>query len=177
MNLANRITAARVLLTGLFLVCFYAERPWLSLAAFLLAALSDFADGYVARRFGLVSNLGRFLDPLADKLLILAALIALAPREGKAFSLAVILIAARELIVTLFRAIAAERGVVIGADWFGKIKTVLQIVTVSCYLAVPCFGAAFFHPAAVMLLWVTAAVTAASGAHYIYANRRVLGGK
>lgn len=131
-NLANKLTFLRILMSPLVVVLLYFPGPvTCAIAAliFIFAAVTDFADGYVARRCHMVSSMGKFLDPLADKLLISSVLIMLASL-GWAPAWVVIVIIARELTVTGLRAIAMDVGLVLAADTFGKVKTVLQIVAI-----------------------------------------------
>ena len=138
MNLANKLTLLRVILIPFFIVCFYIPNlvvntisvnnyliPYanlLGLVIFLLAAITDFIDGYIARKYNMITDFGKFMDPLADKLLVTAALLILL-ENGLIAGWVVFIILAREFIVTGFRTIAASKGVVIAAGWLGKIKT------------------------------------------------------
>ncbi|MDR2935083.1 MAG: CDP-diacylglycerol--glycerol-3-phosphate 3-phosphatidyltransferase [Candidatus Adiutrix sp.] len=149
--LPNAVTVGRLAaapLIVLLLTVYPGGAPWISgLAAlvFLAAALTDLLDGYLARRYNLVSTLGKFLDPLADKLLAASALIMLLPL-GRAPAWIVFLILARELAVTGLRAVAAEKGLVIPASDSGKRKTLAQNIAIFCLL--------WHHP----LLWARAAL-------------------
>jgi CDP-diacylglycerol--glycerol-3-phosphate 3-phosphatidyltransferase len=133
---------------------------------FALAALTDGLDGYIARRRRQVTNFGKLIDPLADKLLVIAALISLVSLNRLAAWIAMVIIA-RELAVTGLRSVAAERGVVIAASWLGKLKTGLQIAAILALIA--------FDPTpawANALLYVAVAVTVISGADYFFGLRR-----
>ena len=149
MNLANKLTLLRVILIPFFIVCFYIPNlvfnvvnlndyqiPFaniLALIIFLVAAITDFIDGYIARKYNMITDFGKFMDPLADKLLVTAALLMLL--ENTLISgWVVFVILAREFIVTGFRTIAASKGVVIAAGWLGKIKTVVQFIMISTLL-------------------------------------------
>lgn len=131
MNLPNKITLFRVAMIPIFLVfMLIPEIPYnrvIAAAIFLIAALSDFLDGYIARKNNLVTNFGKFMDPLADKLLVCSALICFVELEQVAAWIAIIIIA-REFIISGFRLIASDNGVVIAASWWGKIKTNVQMV-------------------------------------------------
>ena len=105
----------------------------LGLVIFLLAAITDFIDGYIARKYNMITDFGKFMDPLADKLLVTAALLILL-ENGLIAGWVVFIILAREFIVTGFRTIAASKGVVIAAGWLGKIKTVVQFIMISTLL-------------------------------------------
>ena len=131
MNLPNKITLFRVAMIPIFVVFMMVPGirygTYLAAAIFIIAALSDLLDGYIARKYHLVTNFGKFMDPLADKLLVASALIcfvqmALVP------AWVVIIIIAREFIISGFRLVASDNGVVIAAGWWGKIKTVVQMV-------------------------------------------------
>ncbi|HET6477354.1 MAG TPA: CDP-diacylglycerol--glycerol-3-phosphate 3-phosphatidyltransferase [Thermoleophilia bacterium] len=184
LNLANTITIARILLIPVFLVLLLSGIPEpygdiLAAAVFILAAATDKLDGYVARRSKQVTTLGQFLDPLADKLLIAAALIALVAQDRVAAWVAMVIIG-REIAVSVLRIIGVSQGVSIPADKYGKLKTVLQIVYV-VYVLVPTEDIAeIIHVStgvAVIIQWVLAVVvvivTLASGVNY-FRNARGL---
>lgn len=133
MNLPNRLTLIRILLIPVFLV-FMAlptlpHRYLIAALIFAAASFTDYLDGHLARKMGLVTNFGKLMDPLADKLLVFSALICFIPM-GAANPIIVFIILARELLVTSVRLIAAEQGRVIAADWWGKLKTVFQMLWV-----------------------------------------------
>ncbi len=146
MNLPNKLTVLRVLMIPVFVVFMMlsvgdaditvlrAELPesfrmyrYLAFAVFCLASFTDFLDGQIARRCNLVTDFGKFMDPLADKLLVCTAMILLTA-EGSLSVLAVILIIAREFIISGFRLVASDNGIVIAASWWGKIKTTTQMI-------------------------------------------------
>lgn len=163
----TRIAAVPAVIVLLYLVLLY-EVSWASQVAcvvFALACITDLVDGYIARSYNTITNLGKFLDPLADKLLILSALIMLV-RMGWAPAWVVIIIAARELAVTGMRAMAADEGVVIAADRFGKLKTLTQSFAIGILIwHVPLFGLDL-NPAGMVLLYVALALTVFSGFNY-----------
>ena len=131
-NLANKLTLLRILMTPLVVLLLYFEGPVpcvLAALAFIFASVTDWADGYVARRSNTVTSMGKFLDPLADKVLICSVLIMLV-KLGWAPAWVVIVIVCRELVVTGLRAIAMDEGIVLAADRVGKAKTVLQMFAV-----------------------------------------------
>ena len=141
MNLPNKLTILRLIMIPLFVAVFYLTIiPYnyvISAVIFLLAALTDFLDGYIARKYNLVTNLGKFLDPIADKVLVSTALIVMLlpfPNECPIIpfygAIAVAIILARELIVSGFRIVAASNGKVLAADKSGKVKTFTQDVAV-----------------------------------------------
>jgi CDP-diacylglycerol--glycerol-3-phosphate 3-phosphatidyltransferase len=185
LNLANTITIARILLIPVFLVLLLSGIPQpygdiLAAAVFILASATDKLDGYVARRSKQITTLGQFLDPLADKLLIAAALIALVAQDRVAAWVAMVIIG-REIAVSVLRIIGVSQGVSIPADKYGKLKTVLQIVYV-VYVLVPTADIAdFIHVStdvAVIIQWVLAIVvvivTLASGVRYFMNARGVI---
>ena len=185
MNLANTITIARILLIPVFLVLLFSgiPEPYSDIAAaavFILAAATDKLDGYVARRSKSVTTLGQFLDPLADKLLIAAALIALVSMDRVPAWVAMVIIA-REIAVSVLRIVGISQGVSIPADKYGKLKTVLQIVYI-VYVLVPTSDIADFIGAPewlevaviVSLTAVTVMVTLVSGVRYFLNARGVI---
>ena len=134
MNTANKLTLCRVVMIPIFIVLLYLEfagHLWVALAVFILASITDFVDGYVARHYNQVTDFGKFMDPLADKILVTAALVYFIPL-GLAPAWVVILILAREFLVTSLRLIAAGKGIVIAADKWGKYKTATTMVWI-CY--------------------------------------------
>ena len=134
MNLANKITMTRICMIPLFMIAYLIDFPYHNLVAcliFALAAFTDGVDGYVARNYKMVTDFGKFIDPLADKLLIATALICFVEENEIAGYMAVLIIA-REFIVTGLRTVAMSKGVVIAASMTGKIKTVIQIIAVIC---------------------------------------------
>ena len=174
MNWPNRLTIIRVVLIPVMLGFLYIDTPVcqaLALATFIIAALTDFLDGYLARKNQIITNLGKFLDPVADKLLVLSAMIGLCGlNRFPAWACIVILF--REIAVDGLRLVAVEQGRVIAAGNLGKIKTVLQMGTVSLYLLRNWpFGA---FPMDVILLVLSVGMTLWSGVDYFLKNREVL---
>src|SRR5215212_1140597 len=136
-NIPNVLTLLRILAVPVIVVALLDETPngdALAAGVFALAAISDGLDGYIARRRQDVTTFGKLMDPLADKLLIVAALVALVSLNRLAAWIAMVIIA-RELAVTALRAVAAEQGVVIHASWLGKLKTILQVAAVFALIA------------------------------------------
>jgi len=185
LNLANSITIARMLLIPVFLVLLLGglPEPYGDIAAaavFILAAATDKLDGYVARRSKQITTLGQFLDPLADKLLIAAALIALVSQDRISAWVAMLIIG-REVAVSVLRIVGVSQGVSIPADKYGKLKTVLQIVYV-VYVLIPTDKIADFinvsTDVATIIQWVLAGVvvivTLASGVRYFMNARGVI---
>lgn len=192
MNLPNKITLTRIFMIPIFVALFYVDAlPFhyvLAAAVFLLAALTDALDGYLARSRNLVTNLGKFLDPIADKVLVSTALIVLLTRP-QAFlavgawglpvaGMLVALILARELIVSGFRMIAAGQNVVLAADKLGKIKTVTQDVSIVFLLVCMDLGAGtagqIIAYVGLAVFALSAILTVVSGVNYIVKNRCVL---
>lgn len=188
MNLPNKLTVLRMALIPVFLVFLLVEGiPWRFLWAavvFGAASFTDYLDGHIARSRGLVTNFGKLMDPLADKLLVFSALICFL-EYGRACTLGVFVILARELLVTSVRLIAAEQGRVIAADRLGKLKTVAQIVWVLYALLAMwiqwellppspnSFSPAFLFGDVVLQL-VVVALTVVSGWNYVWKNRGLL---
>ena len=171
LNLPNFLTLLRILAVPVVVVALLGETSngdTLAAAVFALAALTDGLDGYFARSRNAVTTFGKLMDPIADKLLIAAALISLVSLDRLAAWVAMVIIA-REFAVTVMRAIAAERGVVISASWMGKVKTVLQIAAVFALIA------ANPAPAWVdVLVYLAVAATVISGADYFFGLRKRL---
>ena len=188
MNLANKLTLLRVILIPFFIVCFYIPNlvvntisvnnyliPYanlLGLVIFLLAAITDFIDGYIARKYNMITDFGKFMDPLADKLLVTAALLILL-ENGLIAGWVVFIILAREFIVTGFRTIAASKGVVIAAGWLGKIKTVVQFIMISTLLLLNYPFELFNWPVDQIFVALAVVLTVASGVEYIYKNLHI----
>ena len=171
LNLPNVLTLLRVLAVPVIVVALLDETPngdALAAAVFALAATTDGLDGYIARRRQDVTTFGKLMDPLADKLLIVAALVSLVSLGRLAAWVAMVIIA-RELAVTGLRTVAAEQGVVIAASWLGKLKTALQVVAV--------FALIIWNPAPLavdVLVYAAVAATVISGADYFFGLRRRL---
>jgi CDP-diacylglycerol--glycerol-3-phosphate 3-phosphatidyltransferase len=171
LNLPNFLTLLRILAVPVVVVALLGETPngdALAAGVFALAALTDGLDGYFARSRGAVTAFGKLMDPIADKLLIVAALVSLVSLDRLAAWVAMVIIA-REFAVTVMRAIAAERGIVIAASWLGKVKTTLQIAAVFALIAV--------NPAPAWvdaLVYLAVAATLISGADYFLGLRRHL---
>ena len=170
-NLPNVLTLMRILAVPVIVVALLGETPngdALAAGVFALAAFSDGLDGYIARRRRDVTTFGKLMDPLADKLLIVAALVSLVSL-GRLDAWVAMVIIARELAVTGLRAVAVEQGVVIAASWLGKLKTALQVAAV--------FALIIWNPSPLavdVLVYVAVAVTVISGADYFFGLRRRL---
>jgi CDP-diacylglycerol--glycerol-3-phosphate 3-phosphatidyltransferase len=168
-NLPNLLSAFRILLVPVLVTVLFTKvdgKEWVGLGLFLAAALTDFLDGYLARRWGRVTRLGQILDPAADKILIASAFISLVelnPAVVPAWMVALIL--AREFAVGALRSVAASAGVVIAAGWSGKVKTVSQIVAVSLLIVHNQLDE-FKHLSRISL-WIAVAITVFSGVEYL----------
>ena len=170
-NLPNLITAFRVLLVPVLVVVLQYPGPGASILAaftFHLACWSDFFDGYLARRHGITTTLGKLLDPLADKLIVMAALVMLTamPREPRVPGWIVVLIVGRELAVTGLRAVALSEGIVLAAEELGKYKTIFQMLALhGLLLHYPFFGVDFFA-GGMYFLWPSLVLSLWSGVDY-----------
>lgn len=188
MNIPNRITVSRILLIPVFVIImmfdfgwgditlFGAEMPVHHLVGaliFIFASATDWVDGYYARKYNLVTNLGKFLDPLADKLLVSAALILLVELQ-LAPAWIVIIIISREFAVTGLRLILAGQGEVVAANQLGKIKTWAQIVAISALLLHNTIFTLIGIPFDMIMLYIALIFTIWSGWDYFYLNRKVL---
>ncbi len=170
MNLPNKLTILRVLLVPVFAVLYLYELYIPALIVFIIASLTDMLDGRIARKRGLITNFGKIMDPLADKVLVYAAF-CLFIQTGVMPGWMLIVILAREFAVAGMRAVAASEGIVVAAGLSGKIKTVLQMI------AVPLLIVADLHPviniAGQVFLWASLVMTVYSGAEYIIQNKQV----
>lgn len=170
MTTANKITIFRVVLVPVLLVLMYWDFPghmYWSLAVFILASASDFADGYIARHYNQVSDFGKFMDPLADKLLVISAMLMFVS-WGTMPAWALLIVVAREFAVTGLRLVAVDNGRVIAAAWSGKIKTATTMV---CICLMMLWNVHWLN----ILCWVLiVATTVYSGCEYFYKNRDVL---
>ena len=175
MNLPNKLTLLRVLMIPFFVVCLLWEGGqnqtlrYVSAAIFIVASLTDMMDGKIARKYGLVTNFGKFMDPLADKLLVCSALICLI-ELGQLPAWMVIVIISREFIISGFRLIASDNGVVIAASYWGKFKTTFQMIAVILLI----FNLEALRLLADICVWVALALTVISLADYIWKNRGIL---
>lgn len=173
LNLPNALTLLRILAVPVVVVALLSEIEGgdvIAAAVFALAAASDGLDGYIARRRGQVTDFGKLMDPLADKLLVTAALISLVALDRLEAWIAMVIIA-REIAVTGLRSVAADRGVVIAASWLGKLKTTLQIAAIFALIVAS-------DPAALwvdLLVYAAVLVTLISGVDYFLGVRRTLG--
>ncbi len=169
-TLATKLTLIRIFATPLIIFLLYFEGPLmclLSMFVFMVASATDWADGYVARKTNMVTSLGKFLDPLADKVLICSILIMLSALSWVPAWLTIVVVC-RELVVTGLRAIAIDEGIVLAADKFGKAKTVVQsLALVPLLLHYPSLG---FdpQPLGLFLLYISLILAVFSGVNYVY---------
>ena len=176
MNLANKITIFRVILIPFFMIILYSNLEYANYIAgaiFVFAALTDTLDGYIARSRNMVTNFGKFIDPLADKVLVSSALISLVDL-GIVPAWVVVVIIAREFTITGFRIIAASEGVNIAASSLGKIKTITQLVAITALLINNFPFNLINFPFDMILLYISLFFTIFSGVDYIYKNRQAL---
>ena len=160
MNLPNKLTMARIVLVPIFMIALLLEFYYAALVIFCVAAITDFFDGYLARKHNLVSSFGKIMDPLADKLLVFSALICFIQLE-KVSVWAPIIIIAREFFVTSMRVVAVSKGKVIAASWWGKVKTNVQLFALIGGMLLLGLGnpaVAGFSVAAI-LIWISAIFT------------------
>ena len=192
MNLPNKLTVARILLVPFFVAALLIDFPLnnlVALALFGAASLTDMFDGKIARKHGLITDFGKFADPLADKILVISALLCFV-QLGLCDCVAVIIVLFREFVVTSIRLIAAAKGKVIAANMWGKAKTVTQIVAIVCVLAMQTVldlgGLGVQLPAALpsvftvigeVLIWISTFFAVLSGVVYVAQNRQFISEK
>lgn len=192
MNLPNKLTVARILLVPFFVAALLIVFPLHHLAAlalFALASITDLFDGKIARKKGLVTDFGKFADPLADKILVISALLCFV-QCGLCDCVAVIVVLFREFTVTSIRLVAASQGKVIAANIWGKVKTVTQMVAIICILAMqtlldtaklganlPCCLDNIFYIAGEALIWISTFFTVLSGIVYVVQNKHFISEK
>lgn len=175
MNLPNKLTVLRVIMVPFFVFFMLTDvggsaNKWIALVLFCVASLTDMLDGKIARARNLVTNFGKFMDPLADKLLVCSAMICLIP-SGKLEAWFVIVIIAREFIISGFRLVASDNGIVIAASYWGKFKTVSQMAMIIVLIAD--FGGVF-DMIGTALIWVSLVLTVVSLIDYVAKNVQVL---
>lgn len=188
MNIPNRITISRILLIPVFMILMLIDFNWgemtlfgatmpvshfVGALVFIIASITDWVDGYYARKYNLVTTFGKFLDPLADKLLVSAAFIILV-ELGFAASWIVIVIISREFAVTGLRLVLAGEGEVVAAGNLGKIKTTAQILAISSLLLYNTIFTLINIPFGDIMLYIALIFTVWSGWDYFYANRKAL---
>lgn len=172
MNTANKLTMLRVIMIPVFMVALYLNFPFhniVALVIFVLASVTDFIDGYIARNFNQITDFGKFMDPLADKLLVTAAMLWFV-EAGQMPAWALLVVIAREFAVSGLRMVAGPKGIVIAAAWSGKIKTASTMVCI-CIMLVPI--PAILNTLCVAVILIT---TVVSGIEYFVKNRAVFSG-
>ena len=194
MNLPNKLSLLRIFLVPIFVVTFYLSWEFarlISVAIFVIATLTDFLDGYIARKYNLVTDLGKLLDPIADKLLVTSALFCVVSQAStQTFSIVLAvcstIIVGRELLISAIRQIAASKGIVIAANVFGKVKTILQDVALPLVIVLQCpafvnlltssnmYNVVFYVTAGLFIL--ATLMTIVSGVIYVIQNKKVFDG-
>lgn len=173
MNLPNKLTVLRVILIIPFVILMLTEMvpysKWIALVIFCIASLTDLLDGMIARKYNLVTNFGKFMDPLADKLLVCAAMICLLDM-GILPAWAVIIIISREFVISGFRLIASDNGVVIAASYWGKFKTVFQMAMIIMMIA----NIEILAVVTTIVMYVAVALTIISLVDYLIKNKDVM---
>ena len=173
MNLPNKLTMFRVILIPFFVVFLLVDitpvDKWIALAIFIIASLTDMLDGKIARKYNLVTNFGKFMDPLADKLLVCSALVCLVAVD-RIPAWMVIVIIAREFIISGFRLVASDNGVVIAASYWGKFKTTFQIIMICLMIA----DLAALQLLTAIVTWVAVILTIVSLVDYLVKNKEVM---
>ena len=170
MTISNKLTILRIILVPVFVALMMLNMLWSATAVFVIASLTDMLDGYLARKRNEITNFGKFADPIADKILVVAALMCMV-ETAVIPAWSVIIVIAREFIVSGLRMSAAAQNVVIAADGFGKIKTITQMVSITMLLLG--FGS-FFGLTAQILFYVSVVLTFLSGVSYIVKYKDVL---
>ena len=173
MNLPNKITIFRMCMIPVFLVFFLVDSisygNWIALGIFIIACLSDALDGHIARKHHLVTNFGKFMDPLADKLLVCTALLCFV-EQGTLNLIVAVVIVAREFIISGFRTVAAEGGLVLAASYWGKFKTVFQMIMICLMIA----NIGFLSIVTDIVMWIALVLTIVSLIDYLYKNKDVM---
>ena len=180
MNIANKLTISRMLMVPVFMAAFYlpwAYWYWPAAILFVAAFATDMLDGHLARSRNMVTNFGKFMDPIADKLLTMAALVMLTAR-GNLSPIVAVIILAREFVVSGLRLVAAGSGRVIAAGWLGKAKTMLQFIMLLLFLLEPVLralaGAGGAQVVLTIVTLLTVLITLWSGVDYIWSNRQFI---
>ena len=182
MNLPNKLTMLRVIMIPFFVLFLLVPlagdaSKWIAISIFAAASLTDLADGKIARKYNLVTDFGKFMDPLADKLLVCSGMICLATRELFSDSMIpawiVVIIISREFVISGFRLIAAEKGVVIAASYWGKFKTTFQMIMIILKIA----DIRQLTVLTNIVMYIALALTVVSLVDYLYKNRGVMDGE
>lgn len=171
MNLPNKLTIGRVIAVPFFIAAYMLGYHITAFVIFVLASLTDMLDGKIARKHNLVTNFGKIMDPLADKILVYSAFCLLIPNYVPGWMLIIIL--AREFTVAGMRTVAASEGIVIAAGMSGKIKTVLQMIAVPMLLLLPAITWDIYEYASYAFLYASLVMTVYSGIEYVVKNKNV----
>ncbi|NLG05820.1 MAG: CDP-diacylglycerol--glycerol-3-phosphate 3-phosphatidyltransferase [Clostridia bacterium] len=176
MNLPNKLTLCRVVMVPFFVFFMLTDYigesgKWVSLALFVVASMTDWLDGYLARKNNLVTDFGKFMDPLADKLLVCSAMICLIEKQVLPAWIVIVIIS-REFIISGFRLIAADHGIVIAASYWGKFKTVFQMVMI--ILMIIDFKQPVLHSITILIMWIALILTIISLIDYLLKNKSVM---
>lgn len=174
MNLPNKLTILRVIMIPFFVLFMLTDlggsaSKWIALALFVIASMTDWLDGYLARKYNLVTNFGKFMDPLADKLLVSSAMICLV-EMGRIPAWIVVVIISREFIISGFRLVASDNGRVIAASYWGKFKTVSQMLMI-ILMIVDIAALSFLTQ---IMMWIALILTVVSLVDYLIKNKDVL---
>lgn len=172
MNLPNKLTVARIIAVPFFIVLYMAGYNLAAFVLFIAASFTDMLDGQIARKHNLVTNFGKIMDPLADKILVYSAFSCMV-ENGLVPAWMLIIILAREFIIAGMRTVAASEGIVIAAGTSGKIKTVLQMVAVPLLLLIGVWNHGVIYYSAMIFLWASLIMTVVSGAEYVIKNKDV----
>ena len=177
MNLPNKLTVLRVILIPFFVAAVLFDEGdsqmfrYLAASIFIVASLTDLLDGKIARKYNLVTNFGKFMDPLADKLLVCAALVCLVELEQLPAWMGIVIVS-REFIIIGFRLVAAEQGIVIAASYWGKFKTTFQMIAIILMIV----DLKVLNPVTWLCTWIALILTVISLVDYIQKNHKVLTG-
>lgn len=177
MNLPNKLTIARMIMVPVFIAFLLIEQipghRYIAFALFAVACFTDAMDGHIARKYNLITDFGKFLDPLADKILVSSAFICFV-EQGTMPSWVAIIILSREFIISGFRLVAANKNIVIAASMWGKVKTTFQMIT--CFALILYFDIPFFKIICNVLMGISLVLTVVSLVDYMVKNRNVLKG-
>jgi len=176
MNLANKLTVLRMILVPIFLICAMintATANVIALVIFIIASATDKLDGYIARSRNQITNFGKFMDPLADKLLVTCALVLLV-EKGIIAAWVVVIIISREFIVSGLRTLAASQGVVIAASNWGKLKTVIQMIAIIMGLLSLVYNPSWINVATQVAIYLAAIITIISGVDYFIKGKGII---
>ncbi len=176
MNLANKLTVLRIILVPIFLICAMVNTTTaniIALSIFIVASVTDKLDGYIARSRNQITNFGKFMDPLADKLLVTCALLLLV-EKGIIAAWVVVVIIAREFIVSGLRTLAASQGVVIAASNWGKLKTVIQMIAIIMGLLSLVYNPEWLNITTQVTIYLAAVITIISGVDYFVKGKDII---